>query len=549
MFDFEQSYEQALLIPAFPNQFRVYYRYADLTEKCCFLSPGIINTITSPLNSSHTEGAKMENYQPTLESISAHPLPDWYQDAKLGIFVHYGLFSVPGWAVVSGGDITQTVKKLGWAGHFRANPYAEWYLNTLRIEGSPTQEYHRKSFGPDFSYDDFVPRFNEANTRWDPDAWAALFARIGARYVVLTSKHCESFLLWPSAHPNPFKKDYIARRDIVGELTDAVRSRGMRMGFYYCGGFDWTFNTVPITAAADLALSIPQSPEYIAYVTAHWHELMDRYQPSVMWGDVGYPFKADVSALFARYYNLVPDGVINDRFYQVDPEPLKKFLRIPGARWLVSRSLQQAFLEGKTSTPSVHSDFNTPEYTHHRAQMARKWETCRGLGYSFGFNRNETSAHMLSVEELVRMLVDIVSKNGNLLLNVGPMADGTIPDLQLERLEGLGAWLAINSEAIFGTRPWHSAEGKTRQGIGIRFTQKADALYAILLETPGGSQVTLLNLHLAPGTKIALLGLESPLAWQQAEAGVIVSFPAPPPSSPALALKLSPQPMPITSTK
>ena len=114
----------------------------------------------------------MAPYAPTLASIATHTVPDWYHDAKLGIFVHYGLFSVPGWAVVSGGDITQTLRKLGWSGHLRVNPYAEWYLNTLRIPGSPTQAHHRDTYGAGFSYDDFVPQFNEANARWDPPTYA-----------------------------------------------------------------------------------------------------------------------------------------------------------------------------------------------------------------------------------------------------------------------------------------------------------------------------------------------------------------------------------------
>jgi alpha-L-fucosidase len=481
-------------------------------------------------------------YQPTLESISTHTVPDWYQDAKLGIFVHYGLFSVPGWAVVKEGDITQTLKKMGWRGHLRVNPYSEWYLNTLRIKGSPTQEYHNDNFGPDFSYDDFVSQFNEANAHWDPQAWAALFARIGANYVVLTSKHCESFPLWPTATPNPFKKEFRARRDIVGELTSAVRAHGMRMGLYYCGGFDWTFNTAPITSAADLGLSIPQCPEYIDYCTSHWHELIERYQPSVMWGDVGYPFKADVPALFASYYNSVPDGVINDRFYQVDPVPVKRLVRIPGMRALVDRILTKAFLEGKTSTPTVHSDFTTPEYSSNRVLTSKKWETCRGLGYSFGFNRNESAEHMITVDSLVQMFVDIVSKNGNLLLNVGPMADGTISELQIERLEGLGAWLTINGEAIFGTRPWHTAEGKTREEIGVRFTQKADALYAILMGTPHGNSVSLSGLQASPDMKASTFDMNVPLNWRQEDDGIIVSFPAPPQNGPALVLKLAPQP-------
>ena len=283
---------------------------------------GVSWTVPGPRERSATGWRTVGEFQ--------RPVPAWYDDAKLGIFVHYGLYSVPGWAVVDGGDITRTVKELGWPGHFRANPYAEWYLNTLRIQGSPTQEYHRKTYGPGFSYDDFVGPFNEANARWDPDAWAALFARVGARYVVSASRHCESFLLWPSGRSNPFKKDYTAKRDVVGELAAAVRARKMRMGLYYCGGFDWCFTTKPITTAADLALSVPRSTEYAAYCTDHWHELIDRYEPSVMWGDVGYPYRADVPALMARYYNRVPDGVVDDRFYQVNLGLLRGLVRLPG---------------------------------------------------------------------------------------------------------------------------------------------------------------------------------------------------------------------------
>jgi alpha-L-fucosidase len=314
------------------------------------------------------------------------------------------------------------------------------------------------------------------------------------------------------------------------------------MGLYYCGGFDWCFNTTPITTAADLGLSIPQSPEYITYCTNHWHELIDRYQPSLMWGDVGFPFKADLPSLFAYYYNNVPDGVINDRFYQMDPANLRRLVRIPGMHRMVDRILTKAFLDGKTSTPTVHSDFTTPEYSTQRVVTAKKWETCRGFGYSFGYNRNETTAHMLSVKELVRMLVDIVSKNGNLLLNVGPMADGTISDLQLERLEGLGTWLATNGEAIFATRPWHIAEGVTRDEAGVRFTQKPGILYVILMGTPLGSSVTIRGLQAEADMSAHLLGHDSSLSWQQSSDGVTISLPSPLPDSPALTLKLTPQP-------
>ena len=178
----------------------------------------------------------------------------------------------------------------------------------------------------------------------------------------------------------------------------------------------------------------------------------------------------------------------------------------------------------------------------HRDLTAKKWEACRGLSYSFGYSRDETAAEMLSVDELVRLLVDVVSKNGNLLLNVGPMADGTISGLQIKRLEGLGAWLAVNGEAIFGTRPWVTPEGKTSEGTGVRYTRKDDALYAILLGAPPGATVTLPGLRAEPRTTVWLLGVGASLAWRQTGEGITVAFPAPPPASPAIALNLAPPP-------
>ena len=137
--------------------------------------------------------------------------------------------------------------------YIKYNPYAEWYYNVMRIDGSPTQAYHREHYGADYNYYDFAPTFNRESKKWKPDKWAAIFKDAGARYVVLTSKHHEGFTLWPSSTPNPyFRPDrQHAERDIVGELTEAVRKQGMRMGLYYSGGYDWTFVPGPIKTAAD----------------------------------------------------------------------------------------------------------------------------------------------------------------------------------------------------------------------------------------------------------------------------------------------------------
>jgi alpha-L-fucosidase len=444
------------------------------------------------------------SYDPTLESVRTHTVPSWFHDAKLGIFVHWGLYSVPAWAPLNGAP-GEVIAKEGWGAWFGRNPYAEWYLNSIRIPGSPSRSYHNTTYGPISSYDGFVPLFNEANRQWEPNTWAELFRQAGAGYVVLTTKHHDGFRLWPSRHPNPVKGDYHAARDLVGELTQAVRAAGMKMGLYYSGGLDWTFNETVIQDIATMFQCVPQTPEYIAYADRHWLELIERYQPSVMWNDIAYPAAANLPALFAHYYNTVPEGVINDRFIQ-------RFEFDPAAG---------SFLN------TGHFDFKTPEYASFDKITEPKWEATRGIGYSFGYNRNEGLESYLSLKDLIHSFVDIVSKNGNLLLNVGPMADGTIPELQRERLLGLGRWLAVNGEAIFGSRPWTHAEGRTADDTPVRFTRRGDAVYAIVLAPPTRGQITLQALTVAAGGRVHLLGHAEPLAWRQAEGGTTVDLPQP----------------------
>ncbi|GAB4519047.1 MAG: alpha-L-fucosidase [Anaerolineae bacterium] len=440
-------------------------------------------------------------YEPTYESLSQHQIPDWYDDAKLGIFIHWGAYSVPGWAPLTG-ELDEVLAENatadgqpGWAYWFAHNPYAEWYSNSMRVEDSDTQNYHIETYGADFAYEDFVPLFNEATQNWNPDEWAELFADVGARYVVLTTKHHDGFLLWPSENPNPFLEDFQSERDLVGELTDAVRDNGMRMGLYYSGGLDWTFEDLTITDFNTLIAAIPQSQEYADYANTHWRELIERYQPSILWNDLGYPQIGEPYQLFAEYYNAIPEGVINNRFG----------LGLPRDQF--------------------HYDFETPEYAELADIQEQKWESTRGLGYSFGYNMNDSDENLLTVDELVDSFVDIVSKNGNLLLNIGPMADGTIPDVQRSRLEGLGAWLDVNGEAIFDTRPWERAESLANGEVEVRFTQKDDVLYAVLLSTPAGTDITIEDVTPAEGAVITLLGGEGELEWTQEGDNIVITLP------------------------
>ena len=436
--------------------------------------------------------AAAQHYEPTLDSLRRHPVPDWYQDAKLGIFVHWGLYSVPGWAA-SRKDPYSIIAERGFDSYFRENPYAEWYLNTLKFDDGPTRAYHNRAFGEHFAYEDFQPIFESEARNWAPDDWAQLFQKAQAGYVVLTAKHTDGYLLWPSKVGNLGRPGYQSTRDLVGEFAAAMRARGLRAGLYYTGGMDWLLNPDRIDEPGKIYSTILDGPQYVEYANAHWRELIDRYRPSAMWGDIMYPLRANTLELFSFYYNRVPDGVINDRFATRFTPPRRPGLQPPG----------------------IHYDFVTPEYTSFDEIQAEKWETCRGIGNSFGYNRIDDETSYLTAGAVVRMLIDIVSKNGNLLLNVGPRADGSVHELQRKCLMGLGAWMDVNGEAIRATRPWSRAESKTSDGVPVRFTRKQDTLYAILLDTPREAEVCIRNLHAAVGADVRLLGIDQRPAMAQ----------------------------------
>lgn len=456
-----------------------------------------------PAAEAPSEQAAARQFEPSWQSLQAHQVPEWFHDAKLGIFIHWGIYSVPAWAPPTG-----ELGKVDWNVWFKNNPYAEWYMNTLKFEDSPTRQHHVQTYGKDFDYLDFIPEFNKQIAKWDPNAWAKLFQEVGARYVVLTSKHHDGFTLWPSQVKNPNRPDdrQHADRDLVGELTTAVRGEGLRMGLYYSGGLDWSFNPQPVKVREDVLGTVINTPEYAQYADAQWRELIERYQPAILWNDISYPRQGDTLHIFSDYYNSQPDGLINNRF----------------------------------RTP--HHDFTTPEYAKMDKITEEKWETCRGLGFSFGYNQIEGPEHVLESGDLIRLLIDIVSKNGNLLLNIGPRPDGSISEIQEDRLRDLGGWLAINGEAIYGTRPWVRSDGVTAAGDELRFTQKGDSLYAILMSEPALRVVSIKDLKLDTSTKITAIGSDQPLGWSANDKGVVVYLPERLRGEFAYTLKITPKP-------
>jgi alpha-L-fucosidase len=454
----------------------------------------------------------------------ARETPPWFDQAKLGVFIHWNPAAVPAYAPLASLAEMYAADPSGETA-FRRLPYAEMYWNTMSIPGSATALYHEENHAGR-GYEDFVAEFRDRSIpAWDPASWADLCAQAGARYVVLTTKMEDGFLMWPSAKPNPNRDGWQSERDVVGELAGAVRERGLRFGTYYCGGVDWTFKGLPMTSTEQVVGAMIESEDYIAYADAHWRELIGRYQPSVLWNDLGYPGGADLERLFGDYFETVPDGVINNRFQS--PRDFEQLL--DEAAQGASPDLGHA---------AVYSDFLTPEYST-EGSPDTKWETCRGLSESFGYNRLDSEATYLDPTELIHTFVDVVARGGNMLLNVGPTAAGTVPWLQAERLLALGWWLRENGGAIYGTRPWRRQVGISGDGTGLRFTATPEAVHAIVLGTPPSEAVEL-DVELGEGARVSLLGHDASLPWEGTGAGTRVRLPERLDQRPAIALRLEP---------
>ena len=444
-------------------------------------------------------------YQPTTESLRQHRVPQWFEDATFGIFIHWGPYAVPAyheWYVAF------MSPKSGFGQNLGGPPYTATQGNLpddvfeaiIRREAF---QYQLDNWGPDFAYDDFIPMFTAE--KFDPDAWARLFEDAGARYVVLTAKHGDEFAMWPTKLTPRNAGDMGPRRDLVGDLTKAVRGRGMKMGLYHNTTYSFWDQRFP-------------GRDWVDYMNATIKELVDRYQPGIIWGDVttgpvrdraGKPFGSDywngkeVIAYFYNHSRNPAEVLTNDRW---GVEPDGTFL----------------------------GDYSTPERRNIRSISKEKWELCDSLDpTSWGYNRRLKDSEYMSPNELVDYLVDVVSKNGNLLINIGPKADGTIPEVMRQCLLNVGRWLKVNGEAIYGSTYWETH----KEGI-FRFTRQGSTLYAIALEWPGEESVTLRELAGRNVTGASLLGAKSKLKWRQTEDGLTIDLPATPPGRYAYAFKL-----------
>ncbi|MED9882583.1 MAG: alpha-L-fucosidase [Blautia sp.] len=380
-----------------------------------------------------------KRYTGKWESVNTHQVPKWYDDCKFGIFIHWGIYSVPAYA-----PHTWELGEVDSKEWFADNPYAEWYYNSLNIGKGPTYEHHMEKYGKDFKYEDFIPMWKAEN--WDPAKWAELFKKAGAQYVVLTTKHHDGFCLYPSKYTDFNCVKMGPKRDITGELTDAVRAEGIRMGLYYSGLIDWQYANDPIFEDDDLFGTASPTFEYADYSYKQMMELVDTYEPSLVWNDIGWPKQSEEMMPFflAHYYNKVEEGVVNDRFND------------------------------------RYHDFLTKEYKQGKVDRSEKWEMCRGMGLSFGYNKNEGDDQIISEQGLISLLVGTVANNGNLLINIGPKADGTIPAEQERRLLVLGKWLETNGEGIYETRCSRRESIVLDNGTAVHFTAKGSDLYVFV---------------------------------------------------------------------
>lgn len=377
----------------------------------------------------------VRHYEAAWPSLDSRPIPGWYDDAKLGIFVHWGIYSVPSW-----GPKRNTV-------HTSGEAYAEWYGSAMQIEHGPYWSFHRQQYGERCRYEDFAQHFKAE--LFDPEQWASLFARSGARFVTLTSKHHDGFCLWPSEHSwNWNTVDIGPHRDLVGELAAATRAQGLRMGVYY-SLLEW-YNPLYLKDPARYAREkmIPQMKD-----------LVERYAPSMLFTDGEWEHSSEVWHAREFLQWLFNESPVRDEIVVND-------------RW------------GK-ETRSRHGGYYTIEYGEVDNQgtpldRSRKWEENRSIGSSYGYNRNERLEDYLSEDEVIHLLANTVSNGGNLLLNVGPTADGRIPVIMEERLLQLGDWLKVNGEAIYGTSPVRAVQGPDY----ARFTGKENRLYIICLRWP-----------------------------------------------------------------
>ena len=455
-------------------------------------------------------------YRPDWETLHNYEIPEWYKDAKFGIFITWGVYAVPG-------------------------AVNEWYPHNMYRPGDPAYEHFEKNYGllDNLGYKDFIPKFRAE--KWDPAGWVDLFKRAGAKYVIPVAEHHDGFSMYDSDLSDWTAVKMGPHRDIVGDLAQAVRAAGLHFGlsshraehnYYYDNGRYIRSDVNDPKYASFYGPAHPwmNDPHFIAYnewswVSEAWTrdwlaravELTEKYKPEVFYfdGGIGHPaYRRSITEFAAFYYNYAArknfPAVINFKDYSMQADS-------------GSRDHERALLPGIED---------------------RHWQTDTPISnLSWGYMEHD---QLKSADFLIHQLVDIVSKNGNLLLNIGPRPDGTIPDEVSTTLLEIGAWLDKNGEAIYGTQPWkvfgegptqiqtgfgHDADTKPYTSSDFRFTAKGPYVYAISMACPADGTASIHSLGTGPAGlgyqafNLSLLGSSDKVDWLQDDRELNIKLP------------------------
>lgn len=458
-------------------------------------------------------------YDGSWEALQQIPIPDWFEDGKVGIFIHWGPYSV--------------------IGHRRNDRgYAEHVPKMIYREPEHYYPYLKERWGatpPEFGYKDIIPEFKAEN--WDPDEWAQLFEQVGAKYVVMTAEHHDGWANWDSDLTPWNAVDKGPKRDLVGDLGKALRKRGLKYAPSYhrerhTGFFAKELYLVHGEPLPDIQREIDAVPEsallygphfsyskaFVDDYVARWKEIQQKYQPDMLWFD-------DVP-IFTRDGNNSLEGKLRPEiqyFYDQFRLLITDFMNDAAQRG------QEVYLNNKGRNRNWPDGVGCLEKDNLQLEViGPKWESCTTFGTSYSYLAAEEDPdyphRKRSVEEVVHLMIETVSRNGNFLINIGPKADGTIPAWQVERLRAMGDWLKVNGDAMYGTRYWKEF---AQESEDLAFTTKGKILYAVKLSKP----VDPFTIEATSGWKrnqiksVKLLGSNESVKWRMTPAGLQITPP------------------------
>ncbi|QDT00961.1 alpha-L-fucosidase [Adhaeretor mobilis] len=457
-------------------------------------------------------GAKKQPYDGSWESLQKMPVPAWFDDGKIGIFIHWGPYSAIGYR--KGGGYAEHVPKLFYADPKNYYPYMK-----QRWGAHP----------PEFGYKDIIPEFTAEN--WDPDAWAELFEEVGAKYVVLTAEHHDGWANWDSDLTPWNAVDKGPHRDLVGDLGKAVRKRGLKYAPSYhrerhTGFFAMEKYVVHSEPRPDIAEEIRRVPEaamlygpefsyskaFVDDYVARWKEIQAKYHPDMLWVD-DFP-------IYTRDGNRVRNGKAKPEIKYLDDQVrgmITDFMNDGAARG------QEVYCNNKGGNRNWPDGVGCLEKDNLKLKViGPKWQSCTTFGSSFGYKKGD---RYKTVESVIHEMIEVVSRNGNFLINIGPKGDGTLVPEQVERLQAMGNWLKINGDAIYGSRYW---KVNNQEKGHLAFTTREKNLYAISLEKP----VVPFTIAATSGwtadqiKSVKLLGAESEVSWKITPDGLRITPPS-----------------------